>query len=341
MFPFCENQPLSSPPPNDVPHPPNFQDSESHHQPSLDSYLRALLNNQKEGKCTLTPLTEQRIHDLLNICTRPSFNPSHIPAIMDEMNTLLYEGDKYADAIQKLQTMELEWFDLRFSEYTSFNGLSIARIMARETLRRLTRRHDAIQVTKLWNRDPNSQQTPGQLSPADIALDLFERGSWDLIHQILDREGNLLQELEEIRRTHAARIEIKPQTKKSAFKLGPMTALVQRLAAHTLDSFFDVRTVIADYVVQRDDSHVENERSIKQLTSDGLFYNLAGKLAHDLNTVDSLPHVVDEARGTYIKEKILKEIKLYFEKFWIDGESRMVRDYIVHPAIYGMLEVVL
>ena len=76
---------------------------------------------------------------------------------MDEMNTLLHDGDKYADAIQKLQTMELEWFDLRFSEYTSFNGLSIARIMARETLRRLTRRHDAIQVTKLWNRDPNSQ----------------------------------------------------------------------------------------------------------------------------------------------------------------------------------------
>jgi len=312
-----------------------------HDRASIASYLRTILTHQNNTNLSLTPLTEKRIHELLIYCTQPNFTTTNIPNILDEVTTLLTESAKFADAIRKLQAMQLEWFDLRFSSYTNFRGLSDASIKARETLRRFTRRHDAIQVTKLWRHNPPPPQTPNlEPQPADLALDLFERSSWDLIHQTLEREDNLVRKFEELHRSHAARMEIRPQTS-PIFKPGPMTALVQRLAAHTLDStdknptdITNMRAIIADYIVRRQDSHLENDKSIKQLAAAGLFYELAGRLAFDLNAAESLPRAVDESQGPYIRGKIVDEIRCYFEGFWMDGETKMVQNYIVHPEIY-------
>lgn len=80
-----------------------------------------------------------------------------------------------------------------------------------------------------------SRQPPDQSNPADTALNLFERASWDRINLILEREDTLARELEDVRRSHAARIEIKSQPNPIS-NPGPMTGLIRVLLTHTLDS---------------------------------------------------------------------------------------------------------
>lgn len=320
------------------------QPSAVHDRASLTGYLGFLLDPgaRKHNDINLTPLTEVQIRHLYEtLCTTTitsgmrdatdeTFQESDIPSIMNTVATFLPEGKKYAGALKKLQEMQLEWFDLRFADYTGFSGLSAGSYARRENLGLFACRADTIFVDRLWqgqDRD-DADEPPPHYSEAEgptileIAQDLFERSSWDGIVQILERE-----EVEQQKLAAGWRYRIVRHPPRMSVQPGPMTTLVNILAIHTLDDLFNTRSIMFDYVVRRRQMQDENQTSLHDLAAQGLFYDLSGRLAADLAMIDHLPHVVDRGWKPILQRKILTNIGRYFKNFIIDPHTATLKSY--------------
>ncbi|KAM7207766.1 hypothetical protein V8F20_001808 [Naviculisporaceae sp. PSN 640] len=278
----------------------------------------------------LTPFIENVFVQFMDLCLEEQLTDEDVPQTMEDIaNIWLPEGAKWASSIKKLQQMQLEWCDLRFADYTGFSGLPAESHARRENLGRMTGYKDAIFIDKFWHRKNEIQGEIRQLLESqgpdrqsienlyaetlEMTREFFECTSWNNILSILEREE------EEMHYCRTVRQE------------GHMTAVIRVLAGHTEDTPENIRCILSDYITLRRPSHLENKLSLKELVSRGEYYNLAGRLASDMQMISKLPQAVDKGWKDLVEIEILKNICCYFKTFHVDPETGALIHYALKP----------
>ncbi len=256
------------------------------------AWLETLLDEQKDGKRVMSPSTEKRAGELLQLCcvaeAKEDNQEDTLTAIRHattEMEKRLAVDEKYAPAVLRLRAFQVDAFRLRYGDY-------LASLLGQM-------RRDAKEVDKRDRETAPEAATNVAAPPIRVvpeAWDFFMSQGWTKISKRLEAENwkdAIYEEFTQPRKNNA-----------------PLVRIVQIIGAQTGQSPRRLIEGIRAYALRNAVAH----QTLGDLAKEKRVWELRNELEADLRDLKSAP-VACQGDVPAIRQAIFSTAHKYFEPF--------------------------